>query len=157
MQTIRNTALGLAAAGTLLCSALSAHADGPTILTGAQLDRVTAGAVSVFSSTDAAATGALALVQGTGTSVVSPGTPVNGQPGFEQSSIGASDGVAVAQGTNGVLLNNPPPSSSTSVTTGGTATGNMVIISTFNQTVHGAGGVTAQVGWTVAFGNVIGF
>lgn len=157
MQSIRTTVLGLAAAGTLLASAASAQADGPMVLTSRQLDRITAGAVTVFSSADASAAGALALVQGTGTSVVSPGTPVNGQPGFEQSGIGASDGVAVAQGTNGVLLNNPPPTSSTSVTTGGTATGNLVITSTFNQTVHGAGGVTAQVGWTVAFGTVVGF
>jgi hypothetical protein len=157
MHIMRSTVVGLAAASTLLCSALGARADSPMILTSGQLDRVTAGAVTVFSSTDAQATGALALVQGTGTSVVSPGTPIKGQPGFEQSSIGASDGVAVAQGTNGVLLNNPPPTSSTSVTTGGSATGNLVISSTFNQTVHGAGGVTAQVGWTVAFGSVIGF
>ena len=157
MQPIRTTVLGLAAAGTLLASAAGGRAAGPMMLTSGQLDRVTAGAVSVFSSADASATGALALVQGTGTSVVSPGTPVKGQPGFEQSGIGASDGVAVAQGTNGVLLNNPPPTSSTSVTTGGTATGNLVITSSFNQTVHGAGGVTAQVGWTVAFGTVVGF
>ncbi len=158
MHTIRNTVLGLAAAGTLLCSAPSARADGPMALTSRQLDRVTAGGVTVFSSTDAQATGALALVQTTGTSVVSPGSSVvKGQPGFAASSIGASDGVAVAVGTNGVLLNNPPPTSSTSVTTGGTATGNLVLISTVNQTVHGAGGVTAQVGWTVAYGGVIGF
>ena len=157
MHTTRNIILGFAAAGMLLCSAFSAHADGPMILTGRQLDRVTAGAVSVFSSTDAAATGALALVQSTGTSVVSPGTPVLGQPDLTRSSIGVADGVAVAQGTNGVLLNNPPPSSSTSVTTGGTANGNLVIITSFNHTVQGAGGVTAQLGYTVAFGTVIGF
>lgn len=157
MHTMRSTALGLAAAGTLLCSALSARADGPMVLTSRQLDRVTAGGVTVFSSADAQAIGALALVQGTGTSVVSPGTQIKGQPGFAQSSIGVADGVAVAVGTNGVLLGNPPPSSSTSVTTGGTATGNLVITSTMNQTVHGAGGVTAQVGWTVAFGSVVGF
>jgi hypothetical protein len=118
---------------------------------------VTAGAISVLSSTDAAATGALTLVQSSGTSVAFPGTPVPGQPGLERSTIGVGEGVAVAQGTNGVLLNNPPPSSSTSVTTGGTAGGNLVIIQSFNHTVQGAGGVTAQLGFTVAFGTVIGF
>jgi len=157
MDTIRTTILGLAAAVTLLGSSLAARADGPMLLTNRQLDRVTAGTVTVFSSSDAAATGALSIVQSTGTSVVSPGTPVKGQPGFEQSGIGASDGVAVAAGTNGVLLNNPPPTSSTSVTTGGSATGNLVIISSVNHTFTGAGGVTAQAGWTVAFGTVVGF
>ncbi len=157
MHTTRTMLFGLATAGTLLCSAFSAHAGGPMALTSRQLDRVTAGAATVFSSVDAQATGALALVQGTGTSLVTPGTPVNGQPDLERSTIGVADGVAVAQGTNGVLLNNPPPSSSTSVTTGGTANGNLVFTSTFNHTVTGAGGVTAQVGWTVVFGTTIGF
>lgn len=157
MHTTRKMVLGFAAAGTLLCSAFSARADGPMILTGRQLDRVTAGAVSVFSSTDAAATGALTLVQSSGTSVAFPGTQVQGQPDLERSTIGVAEGVAVAQGTNGVLVNNPPPSSATSVTTGGTAGGNLVIVSSFNHTVQGAGGVTAQIGFTVAFGTVIGF
>lgn len=157
METLRTTVLGLAAAGTLLCSALSARADGPMMLTSRQLDRVTAGATTVFSSSDGQATGALTLVQATGSSVVTPGTPIKGQSGFEQSGIGVSDGVVVAQGTNGGLQGNPPPSSSTSVTTGGSAGGNLVIVSSVNHTLQGAGGVTAQVGWTVAFGSVIGF
>jgi hypothetical protein len=156
MNTVRKSALGVAAASTLLCSAVSARADGPMILTGGQLDRVTAGAATVTSSTDAQAVGALSLAATTSNSVVNPGTSqFTGQPGFA-SSIGAADGTALAVGTNVTVPGAPPPSSSTSVTTAGTAAGNVVIISTTNHTVQGAGGVTFQAGWTVAFGAFVG-
>ena len=48
----------------------------------------------------------------------------------------------------------PPPG--TSVTTSGNAAGNMVVNSTYNQTVHGAGGVTFQAGWTFVSGAWVG-
>jgi hypothetical protein len=42
------------------------------------------------------------------------------------------------------------------VITGGSANGNLVINSTINQTVHGAGGVTFQAGWTFVYGAWVG-
>jgi hypothetical protein len=156
MQTMRNSVLGVATAGTLLCGAISALADGPMVLTNGQLDRITAGAAVVVSSTDAQAAGVLALVNTTSNSLVAGGTsPFKGQPGLTNTA-GAADGTAVAVGTNVGLQGQPPPSSSTSVTTAGAAEGNLVINSTFNQTIHGAGGVTAQVGWTFVSGSWVG-
>jgi hypothetical protein len=54
------------------------------------------------------------------------------------------------------LQGEPPPSSSTSVTTAGAAEGNLVINSTINRTIQGAGGVTFQAGWTFVSGSWVG-
>ena len=127
----------------------------PVELTNNQLDRVTAGAVTVTGSADAQAAGVLALT-GTGTTsyAVQGASPVKGQPGYA-TSAGESSGVAVAVGTNLAAQNQPPPSSSTSVMTGGTASGNVVFNTTSNQTMHGAGGVTVQIGYTFVYGAVV--
>jgi hypothetical protein len=156
MQTLRKSAFGLAAAGSLLCGAVTAAAHDPMTLTNDQLDRVTAGAAVVTSSTDAQAAGVIALTNTTSNSVVAGGTsPFKGQPGLTNTA-GAADGTSVAVGTNLGLQGEPPPSSATSVKTAGAADGNLVIISTFNYTVQGVGGVTAQVGWTFVSGSWVG-
>lgn len=160
MQTTRSSAFGsafgMAAASTMLCGAISALAGGPMVLTNGQLDSVTAGAAAVISSTDAQAAGVVALVNTTSNSVVTGAvSPFRGQPGLTNTT-GAADGTAVAVGTNLGLQGEPPPSSATAVTTAGVADGNLVINSTFNYTVHGAGGVTAQVGWTFVSGSWVG-
>jgi hypothetical protein len=126
------------------------------VLTNGQLDRITAGAATVVSSTDAQAAGVVALVNTTSNSVVTGGTsPFTGQPGLTNTA-GAADGTAVAVGTNLGLQGEPPPSSSTSVTTAGAAEGNLVINSTINRTIQGAGGVTFQAGWTFVSGSWVG-
>jgi len=156
MQTMRSSAFGMAAASTMLCGAIGALAGGPMVLTNGQLDRITAGAPTVVSSTDAQAAGVLALVNTTSNSVVAGGTsPFKGQPGLTNTA-GAADGTAVAVGTNLGLQGEPPPSSSTSVTTAGVAEGNLVINSTINRTIQGAGGVTFQAGWTFVSGSWVG-
>ena len=156
MQPVRKCALGVAAAGTVFCGAITALAGSPLVLTNDQLDHVTAGEAVVASSVDAQAVGALALTSTTSNSLVAGGVaPYKGQPGLTDDT-GATDGTAVAVGANVGLPNQPPPSSSTAVTTAGSATGNMVITSTFNQTSHGAGGVTLQTGWTFVSGAWVG-
>jgi len=156
MQTMREPVLGVVVAGTMLCGSITALADGPMVLTNGQLDRITAGAAIVTSSTDAQAAGVLALVNVTSNSVVAGGTsPFKGQPGLTNSA-GIADGTAVAVGSNLGQQNQPPPSSGTSVTTAGAAEGNLVINATFNHTFQGAGGVTAQVGWTFVAGAWVG-
>jgi hypothetical protein len=157
LQTTRNSVLCVAAAGTVLCAAITVLADGPMVLTDGQLDRVTAGAAAVTSSTDAQAAGVVALNNTTSNSVVAGGTsPFKGQPGLTDTA-GLTVGTAVAVGTNLGLQGEPPPSSATNVTTAGVADGNLVINATFNYTVHGAGGVTAQVGYTFVAGAWVGF
>lgn len=157
MQTMRKSAFGVAAASTVLCGAATALAGGSVVLTNGQLDRVTAGAAAVTSSTDAQAAGVLALTNTTSNSVVAGGTsPFKGQPGLTDTA-GLTVGTAVAVGTNLGLQGEPPPSSATNVTTAGVADGNLVINATFNYTVHGAGGVTAQVGYTFVAGAWVGF
>lgn len=156
MQPMRRSALGVATACTVLCSAIFALADGPVLLTNGQLDRITAGAAVVTSSTNAQATGDFALVNTTSNSLVTGGvSPFKGQPGLTDTT-GAADGTAVAVGTNLGLKGGVPPSSSASVTTAGGAQGNLVIQSTFNRTIQGAGGVTLQIGWTFVSGSWIG-
>jgi hypothetical protein len=153
---MRKSVLGLVAVGTLLGGAGSALAGSPMVLDNDQLDRVTAGAAVVASSVDAQAVGALALTNTTSNSIVAGGVaPYKGQPGLTDDT-GATDGTATAVGSNVGLQGEPPPSSSTAVTTGGSASGNQVITSTINQTFHGAGGVTAQVGWTFVSGSWVG-
>jgi hypothetical protein len=126
------------------------------VLTNGQLDRITAGAATVASSTDAQAAGVVALLNTTSNSVVAGGvSPFRGQPGLTNTA-GAADGTAVAVGSNLSLQGEPPPSSTTSVMTAGAAEGNLVTNSTFNYTVHGAGGVSAQVGWTFVSGSWVG-
>jgi hypothetical protein len=140
-----------------LCGAITALAGGPVVLTNGQLDRVTAGAAAVASSTDAQAAGVFTLVNTTSNSVVGGGTsPFKGQPGVTDTA-GFTVGTAVAVGTNLGLQGEPPPSSATNVTTAGVADGNLVINANFNYTVHGAGGVTAQVGYTFVAGAWVGF
>jgi hypothetical protein len=156
MQAMRKSVLGLAAAGTLVCSAVTAAADGPMVLTNGQLDSVTAGGAIVISSVNAQAAGVLALTNTTSNSVVAGGVaPFKGQPGLTDSA-GAADGTATAVGTNLGIQGEPPPSSGTSVATAGAAEGNLVVNSTFNQTIHGAGGVTFQAGWTFVYGAWVG-
>jgi hypothetical protein len=133
-----------------------ARAGGPVALSDGQLDRVTAGEAIVVSSVNGAATGVLALTQTTSNSMVAGGlAPFKGQPGLTDDA-GAADGAVTAVGTNLALQGEPPTSSSTSVTTGGSAVGNLVVNSTYNQTLHGAGGVTFQAGWTFVSGSWVG-
>ena len=145
---------GLACAGSALWAA-GATAE-PSALTDGQLDLVTAGAAAVASSTDAAAVGALALTGTTSNSVVVPEpSPYPGNPGLGPAG-GASDGTALAVGNNVGMSGEPPASTSTNVQTAGVANGNVIVNSTINQTVQGAGGVTFQAGWTFVYGAWIG-
>jgi hypothetical protein len=157
MQAIRTSFLGLAAAGAVLCGAAAARADGPMVLTPRQLDRVTAGSSAiVISSTDAQASGVVSLATTTSNSVVTGGVqPFAGQPNLTNTG-GAADGTALAVGTNLGFSGNPAPSTGTSVVTAGAADGNLVVNSTINHTVQGAGGVTFQAGWTFVYGAWVG-
>ena len=156
MKPMRKSALALVAAGPLAFGAVNALAGGPVVLTNSQLDRVTAGAASVASSTGAQAAGVFALVNTATNSTVSGGTaPFAGQPGLTDT-VGATVGTATAVGTNLGQSGEPPASSSTAVTTGGSANGNLVINSTYNNTIHGAGGVTFQLGYTFVSGSWFG-
>src|SRR5579875_2006621 len=127
---VNTRALTLAlATGIFAVGAAAAHAGNAVRLTNRQLDRITAGAANVFSSTDAQALGVIALTGTTANSVVAGGTvPYPGQPGLVDTA-GAADG---------------------------TANGNLVITATVNQTFHGAGGVTFQAGWTFVYGAWVG-
>jgi hypothetical protein len=123
----------------------------PVELTNAQLDHITAGSATVAGSVNAQATGLLALTTtSTNSYAVGGASPYPGQPGFT-TSAGLVDGTAVAVGTN-LGQGGAPASSTTSVNTAGAATGNQVLTSTVNVTVHGVGGVTAQGGWTFVYG-----
>jgi hypothetical protein len=133
-----------------------ARAGGPLALSDSQLDGVTAGEAIVVSSVNAQANGVLALTQTGSNSIVAGGlAPFKGQPGLTDDA-GAADGSATAVGTNLAVQGDPPASSGTSVTTGGSAVGNLVVNSTYNQTFHGAGGVTFQAGWTFVYGAWVG-
>jgi hypothetical protein len=158
MEAMRTSIFGLAAAGALLCGAVSALAGGPLVLTNRQLDSVTAGGAIVTATTDAQATGPFSLANTTSNSAVTSSSPYKSQPGLTNTA-GAADGTAVAVGTGQNFLGqsgSPPPSSGTSVTTVGAAEGNLVVNSTFNRTVQGAGGVTFQAGWTFVYGAWVG-
>jgi hypothetical protein len=127
-------------------------------LTDGQLDRVTAGGTAiVVTASDAAAAGVVALTETAGNSLVIPEeSPYPGQPNLHPTG-GVAEGTALAVGNNIFgQPNQPPASANTSVTTVGAATGNMVINSTFNHTVQGAGGVVFQVGWTFVYGAFLG-
>jgi hypothetical protein len=152
---MRISVAGLAAASVFLYGTAGALAHGPVALTNAQLDRVTAGAF-VAGVADAASAGVFALSTTTGNSfVVQDASPYPGNPGLGPTS-GVVEGTALAVGTNLGVQGEPAPSSNTAVITGGSATGNLVINSTINQTVHGAGGVTFQAGWTFVYGAWVG-
>jgi hypothetical protein len=156
MKAMQRSVLGLAAAGTLLYGAGAALAGSPVVLSNDQLDHITAGEAIAVSSTDAQAAGVVAITGTTSNAVVAGGVaPFKGQPGLTDDTA-ATDGTATAVGTNLGVSGEPPASSSTNVTTGGSATGNQVISSSFNQTVHGAGGVTFQAGWTFVSGAWVG-
>jgi|WetSurMetagenome_2_1015567.scaffolds.fasta_scaffold180843_1 hypothetical protein len=145
---------GAASAGSAVCAAGAMATPAP--LTDGQLDLVTAGAAAVVSSTDAAAAGALALTGTTSNStVVQEASPYPGNPALGPTG-GATDGTAVAVGSNVGLKGEPPTSATTNVQTAGVATGNQMISSTVNQTVQGAGGVVFQAGWTFVYGAWIG-
>lgn len=88
--------------------------------------------------------------------VVQGASPYPGQPEFGPTG-GMTVGTALAVGSNLAMQGLPPATSGTSVSTGGVAYGNQVINSTLNQTVHGAGGVTFQVGYTFVYGAWVGF
>jgi len=134
----------------------SATAGGPTTLTDQQLDRVTAGGAIVVAITDAQAAGALTLTSTTANSVIFPSpSPYPGQPGLAPTGA-AADGTSLAVGTNLGLQGEPPPSSTTAVSTAGAASGNLVVNTTINHTVTGAGGVTFQAGWTFVYGAWVG-
>lgn len=157
MSTTRNTpAIAVLVAALGLALPTTSWAGHPVPLSDAQLDAVTAGGAAVLSSSNAGASGVFTLDYTTSNSVVFGGaTPFPQQPGLTNS-LGISDGTAVAMGTNIGNHDAPPPSSGTSVTTAGTAVGNQVIITNFNYTTQGAGGLTFQAGWTVAYGGWTG-
>lgn len=152
----RVSGVTLATTGLILCSTMSAFAGGRLALTDGQLDRITAGGGIVVSTTDAAAFGVVGLTATTSNSVVGQGvSPYPGQPQLGVTA-GAADGTALAVGTNLGRTGQPPSSSATNVQTAGVADGNLLINSTINQTVHGAGGVTFQAGWTFVYGAWVG-
>lgn len=148
-------ALPATAAICLLAAPSVARSGAPFALEPAQLDRITAGGASVGSSSTATAAGIFTLTQTSGNSLVVGGASPYQQPGFS-STAGATDGTALAVGTNLGAQGAPPPASATSVVTGGTAQGNMVISSTMNHTTQGVGGVTFQAGWTFVYGTWFG-
>ena len=128
-----------------------AWAGNPIELTNGQLDHITAGGAGTIGSADASAAGVLAFTQTQTQSLATLGpSPVAGNPFNPTAAYTA--GSALAAGSNLGLQGGPPASSSTAVNTAGAAEGNYVINSTINQTVHGAGGVTFQLGWTFVYG-----
>ena len=151
----RISVTGFVSAGLLLCGTVGALANGPATLTDRQLDRVTAGAI-LGGSSDAQAAGVFALTGTTSNSFLTrDASQFPGQPGLAATG-GVSEGTAVSLGTNLGVQGEPPASGTTSVVTGGRADGNFVVNFTVNQTVHGAGGVTFQAGWTFVFGAWVG-
>jgi hypothetical protein len=159
MQALtRKSFVAVAVIGLVLGSAASALARSPSTLSDRQLDLVTAGnAANVFGSSDSQAGGAFTVAQTSGNSFVVQGaSPYPGQPELGPAA-GMTVGTALSVGSNLAMQNAPPAGGSTSVTTGGSANGNLVINTTQNHTVHGAGGVTFQVGWTFVYGAFVGF
>ncbi|HLG85834.1 MAG TPA: hypothetical protein VKZ79_01405 [Alphaproteobacteria bacterium] len=157
MKFLPHVAGSTVAAAGLMFTSLSAFASGPTLLTDRQLDGVTAGGSFVLSSSDAQATGSFTLTNTTSNSiVVNEPSPYPGNPNLGPSA-GATDATATSVGNNTFTPNGAPPATSaTGVTTTGGADGNQVITSSYNATIHGAGGVTFQAGWTVVYGAWIG-
>lgn len=135
-----------------LAGAASAMAQ-PTFLADGQLDGVTAGAVTVISSTDAAAVGALSIA-GTTSNTYAGRQGSTSQPSLGVNA-GLAEGTAVAVGTN-VGFTNSPTGATTNVQTAGVSDGNLTVNRTVNYTVQGAGGVQFQAGWTFTYGAWIG-
>ena len=150
----KNIKMLAAAAGTLMWLANIADAGSPTALTNAQLDRVTAGGVTVAAGADATSQALLTSTQvNTNTIVASAPGRV---PGAETQG-GLASGTAVANGMNFGNTTTPPPSESTSVTTGGSVGGNLMITMSNNTTLS-ALGLTIQTGFTSVYGGaVLGF
>jgi hypothetical protein len=143
---------GLGSAGFAVAGAAGAAAQ-PLALADAQLDGITAGAVTVVSSNDAAATGPLSMA-GTTSNTYSLRAAPTSQPGAGVN-VGLAEGTAVAVGTN-VGFATGPTGTATSVQTAGVADGNLQMTQGVNYTVQGAGGVTFQAGWTFVYGAWIG-
>jgi hypothetical protein len=143
---------GVASASFLLIGAAGASTR-PTPLADSQMDGVTAGAVTVVTSNDAAATGPLSIA-GTTSNTFAVRSAPQSQPGLGVNA-GLAEGTAVAVGTD-VGFAKGPTSASTSVRTAGAADGNLQITQGVNYTVQGAGGVQFQAGWTFVFGAWIG-
>jgi hypothetical protein len=153
MQIAMQTSFaGLTSAALLLVGAAGAGAR-PTPLADSQMDGVTAGAVTVITSNDAAATGPLSIAGTTSNTYAGHAAPQS-QPGLGVN-VGLAEGTAVAVGTD-VGFTKGPTSASTSVQTAGAADGNLQITQGVNYTVQGAGGVQFQAGWTFVYGAWIG-
>ena len=121
----------------------------PAVLSNAELDGVSAGAVTVTSSADSAALGALTIAGTTANSFALHAGDANA-PDLGVSA-GVADGTAVAAGTN-PAGGTTATGAATNVQTGGVADGNFQVANTVNYTVQGAGGVQFQAGWTAVFG-----
>lgn len=143
---------GVASAGLTLLGTTAGIAH-PVTLADGQLDGVTAGAVTVVSITDAAATGSFSLA-GTTSNTFGVRQAGASQPGLGVNA-GVAEGTAVSVGTN-LGFGKAPTSTATSVQTAGTADGNVRLTQGTNYTVQGAGGVTFQAGWTFVYGAWIG-
>jgi len=140
-------------AGMLLAGAPGVSAGGAVVLPDRMLDQISAGtAAAVGVVTDSQATGVLAITSTSGnTFLVASPSPYAGQPDLG-TTMAVADGTAIAMGSNVSQPGHPAPSASAAVTTDGLAIGNYVSTSTFKTTILGAGGVTAQIGWTVVYG-----
>lgn len=133
----------------LTLGGISLAAATPAVLSNAQLDGITAGAVTVTSSADSGALGALTVTGTTANSfALHAGQADAPDLGV---SAGVADGTAVAVGTDPVG-GTSPTGASTNVQTGGVADGDFQVTNTVNYTVRGAGGVQFQAGWTAVFG-----
>ena len=137
------------ACAALTLGGASVGAAAPFVLTNGQLDRVSAGGVTVTSSADSGALGALSVVGTTTNSFALHAGQANA-PDLGVSA-GVADGTAVAVGAN-PGVGTGPTAAGTDVQTGGAVDGEFQVNSTTNYTVRGAGGVQFQAGWTVVFG-----
>ena len=149
MKTYTRLIIAGPACVTLTLTGVSVGAAAPAMLTNAQLDMVTAGSVTVKSSADGGAIGALTIA-GTTTNSFALHSGQQNDPGAGISA-GVADGTALAVGTN-VGIGTGPTGAATNVTTAGAADGNIQLNSTINYTVRGAGGVQFQAGWTAVYG-----
>lgn len=149
MKTYARLILAGPACAALALTGASVAAAAPLVLTNGQLDGVTAGGVTVGSTADSGALGALTVAGTTANSfALHAGQASEPTLGV---SAGVADGTAVAVGSNpGVGAG--PTAAATDVKTHGAVDGEFQVNSTTNYTVQGAGGVQFQAGWTVVFG-----
>ena len=138
----------LIAAAPLSGIPAAARAGSPVELTSGQLDRITAGGVTVGADANSLATGVVAFGLTNSNSTV--GTNPNANSVLS-SQAGLAVGEAQSFGTNLAAQGVPPAQSTTSVTTGGAADGNLVVTISNNKALS-ALGVTIQVGFTAAYG-----